>query len=419
MDSFWSNLDVAFEIIDTRPMLPPEGSPQDPILTYKSGQDPSISFDTSMSADEWEDYEPPEGYLKNSTRNLQFNQSHFLNSPGESAGVVSYISTADQPDTPQGYTWASMSKVVNAMWPYDSSQYEGISRKDAFYAGALTLTPPPGVVKMTINEKPQYMKFWAHQDQDSDSERLQRYQIFDPWGNGYFMHASGNEDPADVKKSFKQADLPAGWSKKILKLKKDFVLEPAFSETGGEGRYNYNLIRDSSDNAYHQFKWSTSGTVAMSKVESLEIWGGTEDDLLTGDHAARRGSADQIHGAQGNDKIKAGKKDDRIWGDAGRDKLFGQNGDDIIDGGSGRDRLRGGKGDDTMSGGDGADYFYLSKGVDRVLDFSFEGGDRLKVSDLSVVTASRRKDLLIYTTPKGEMHLVDVPDIEPMQVFDS
>lgn len=412
-ESFWNELGVAYELIDLQPILPPEGSPENPMLTYKGEQDPNVAGNAVMTADAWDEYQPPAGYAKNSTRNLQFNQSHFINSPGAKSGEYLYISTHDQPGNAKGYTWVTMSKVVNAMWPYDASQFKGPSQKGAFYAGALTLTPPEGVVKMTVNEKPHLMKFWARENQEESGLPLQRYRIYDPWGNGYIMHASGSASEDGVEQSFDKAVLPEGWIKEKLTLDRDFVLEPAFSETSGEGRYNYNLIRDSSDNAYHQFLWGDKGVVAMSKVSGLEIWGGRHDDVIRGDQSDEAGSADVIHGAQGDDTLIGGKGDDHLYGGSGNDLLidssgssasesnqeeflrpnllFGHSGDDVF-------AVRGGY--HVIDGGDGADALRLHGSWD---DFrlQWDYGD----SNHVVVTNSRYNPVPLHAT------LVDVEDL--------
>lgn len=42
--------------------------------------------------------------------------------------------------------------AINARWPYDGSQDESLPSRNAYYAGNLVETPPPGVVKVTAND---------------------------------------------------------------------------------------------------------------------------------------------------------------------------------------------------------------------------------------------------------------------------
>ena len=362
--SYWTDVSEAYEILDVSPILPPAGNIRNYLNTYKSGQDPSVSGDSVMTADAWTDYQPPAPYLKNTTRYLQFNQSHFISSPGVPLGETEYISTLDDPSNPEGYTWAAMSFAQNAMWPYSSEQYSGISSKGPFYSGNFTTTPPEGVIKITNNFKAQNMKFWANQNNDPNAAPLQRYRIYDSNGNGYIMHSSGVKDAGQVEQQFDKAVLPDGWRKEKIFLNKDYILQPAYGEGGEYGTYNYNLIRDSADNAYHQFKWAENGVGVNSRYENMIVWGGRDGDLLTGDHLGNDGDSpamDQIHGAQGDDTIRGGLLADTLWGDAGHDRLFGGMGDDF---------LYGGEGDDLMVGGPGDDSFYLSNGLDTIEDFA-------------------------------------------------
>ena len=370
-NTYWTDLSEAYEILNLSPIFSPEGNVRDYILTYKGGQDPSVSGDTVMTGDAWVNYVPPDPYTKNTTRYLQFNQSHFISSPGAPLGETQYISTSDDPNNPGGYTWGAMSFAQNAMWPYFSEQYSGISENGPFYAGYFTTTPPEGALKITNNFKAQDMKFWANENNDPYATAIQRFRIYDPNGNGYIMHASGVEGAGQVEQQFDKAVLPDGWSKEKVVLNKNYVLSPAFGEGGEYGTYNYNLIRDSADNTYHQFIWAKNGVGVNSRYEDMIIWGGSNDDLLIGDQLGNDGDLpgmDHIHGAQGDDTIRGGLMADTLWGDAGHDRLFGGMGDDTLHGGDGHDRLTGGSGNDS---------FYLSNGDDLIDDFA--SGDLLYI----------------------------------------
>lgn len=77
-----------------------------------------------------------------------------------------------------------------------------------------------------------------------------------------------------------------------------------------------------------------------------------------------------LHGGPGNDTLIGTR-----WPDT----LTGGRGNDEIHGGPGDDWLSGDRGDDTLWGGPGADTFhsFAQAGVDRVMDFSVQEGDRV------------------------------------------
>ena len=127
------------------------------------------------------------------------------------------------------------------------------------------------------------------------------------------------------------------------------------------------------------------------------------DDLMRGgsgfDNMQGNTGADTVSGGDDGDWVLGGKDNDRLFGDAGGDVLNGNLGDDTCDGGSGDDVVRGGQGADVLTGGDGADLLFgdrgadtitggagadtffigIGGGVDRVTDFNFAGGDRVRI----------------------------------------
>jgi hypothetical protein len=302
----WRVLEEAREIVNIGNVL--GGRPNLPVQTYKSADDPSIDGDNEIPAEAWPDYvlQPP--FLKNTTRNLQFNQSQFLASPGAPLGETRYVST------PDGYTWAAMSEAINALWPYDPSLYPAPSDVNTFFAGNFVVTPPPGVVKITANYKGQNMKFWAYdggaQPGRSRPVALERYFVTDQWGNEYIMHASGRTSQADVRAAFESAILPAGWRKSIRRLGQDLILRPAQSDDP-DARFHYLVIRDSADNTYHQIGWSTRGSLA-AQVAGMPIWGGLGRDILTGDVDGVRD--DVMYGGGGGDLFRPGRGHNVVWG---------------------------------------------------------------------------------------------------------
>src|SRR5262249_51710482 len=80
-----------------------------PVLVYLAGGSNPID------AGEWESYKPPRGYIKNSTRNLQFDSATFLSSPDSTTD--DYITTSD------GYTWFYMAKTTSSVWPFIPANY--------------------------------------------------------------------------------------------------------------------------------------------------------------------------------------------------------------------------------------------------------------------------------------------------------
>jgi hypothetical protein len=305
-DSQWKVLEEAHEIINIGNVL--MGDPELPVSTYKSGG-------TNPVPDElWPEYTLDLPYIKNTTRNLQFNESLFIASPGEPIGTTTYVSTSDE------YTWAAMSTAINAMWPYRPEDYtDPASQINAYYAGNFTETPPEGVVKVTTNFKAQDMKFWANENGARSGTPgavpLDRYFVEDQWGNLYVMHASGKLNAEDVADAFVAAVLPAGWTKSVRQLKKDLILYPA---QGSDGSFHYLVFRDSADNTYHQVGWSGRGSL-QAQVDGMPIWGGQRADTVSGDADGIR--SDLIHGAAGNDLIRPGYGTDDVWCDAGVDTV--------------------------------------------------------------------------------------------------
>lgn len=319
----WVPLSEAFEIISGATVYT---DPYLPVPTYKSSGDHPVPEDVWFGDADTAPYQPPSPYIKNSTRNLQFNESMFLASPGQPDGVTSYITTAD------GYTWGAMSSAQNAMWPFSVADYAG-SRPpitNTYAAGNWVLTPPEGVVKVTVNYKGQSMKFFA--DDATNGAALDRYFIKDFWGNEYIMHASSFASATEVRSAFDRAILPEGWSKEIRQLSADFILEPA---RASDGTYHHLVLRDSADNGYHQITWSGAGLVA-GQIQGMPLWGGQGGDRIISSDAW----ADTIHGAAGNDELNGQGGADVLWGDDGNDTLVGGAGNDALNGGGGIDVAR-------------------------------------------------------------------------------
>jgi Ca2+-binding RTX toxin-like protein len=169
----------------------------------------------------------------------------------------------------------------------------------------------------------------------------------------------------------------------------------------------------------------------MGDRDNETMYGGAGDDVIFGgeglsflrgeegnDILVGGSSFDDMHGNMGNDTLRGndgddwvvgGKDNDLLFGDAGIDIVYGNMGNDTVDGGAGNDWVRGGQGDDsvmggtgadwvwgdrgndTISGGAGADLFYSfsGAGIDRIADFSFAQGDRLKLDGAPSRTISQ------------------------------
>ncbi len=219
----WTNLEEAHEIIDLGTLLTdPIGAAGDLQERQRPGGPVTARFPPRCGP---RATRPPSPYVANTTRNLQFNQSHFIASPDAPDGVTTYVTASD------GYSWAAMSKAISAMWPYTAADYSGLSATSTYYAGNLVTTPAAGVVKVTANYKAQDMKFWANEGGaaagSAGAVAITRHFVTDEWGNEYIMHASGQTDPAQ----------------------------------GSDGSYHYLVFRDSADNTYHQIGWSSRGSL--------------------------------------------------------------------------------------------------------------------------------------------------------------
>lgn len=298
---YWSPLSEAHEIVDLGQVYAAPQSVTALIGTYfGSGTNPvpdSIWYGT---------YEPPYPYVKNTTRNLQFNASYFIGSPGASIGTTTYITTSD------GYTWASMSTTHNAMTPFKASDYAGNIPPvlNAFAAGNWVTVPASGSVKLTVNYKAQNMLFYARENNSPTQAQITRYFVKDSYDNIYIMHAAASSDPAVILQNFNAATLPPGWTRYSTVLPQNFVITPA---TGSNNLMEYNLLRDNMDSTYHQVYWGSKGLPAQDVNGPMEIWGGNTSDTLFG------------------------APDHDIYAGAGNDSIYPGSGSHMIDGGSGLD----------------------------------------------------------------------------------
>jgi Ca2+-binding RTX toxin-like protein len=204
-----------------------------------------------------------------------------------------------------------------------------------------------------------------------------------------------------------------------------FGLQSWPQPSGGIGvAYKWNDVNPA-NSLYFVVEWDyirgTSGADTISRTGGETVYGLEGNDIITlasgtnvlrgdaGDDSLTGGSGfDDMHGNMGSDSLRGndgddwvvgGKDNDLLFGDAGFDIVYGNMGNDTVDGGAGNDWVRGGQGDDTvmggagddwlwgdkgndtLSGGAGADTFYslAGAGIDRITDFSYSEGDRLKL----------------------------------------
>jgi hypothetical protein len=261
--------------------------------------------DNAITAEEWDTYEPSPGYIRNTARNLEFNDENTLSSPGLPEPDI-------EVETIDGYTWKFIAQTQSAMWPYTETAFPGTI--NAYHAAFATVTPPAGTIRFSSNEKNQEMIWWAREGNSPEGSLIQRYFITDEWGNRYIMGTTGVENDADIATSFNSTVLPQGWTKSIGNLAENLILAPAY---GAGDQAHFNLFRESADNAFFQFEWGVSGSSVAAQIAGMPIWGGPASDAILG----RVGDDNLIHGAEGDDVISALGNNDDIYGDIGTDTV--------------------------------------------------------------------------------------------------
>lgn len=239
-----------------------------------------------ITEEEWDSYVPSPGYIKNTPRYGHFNAENTFSSPGMPYGEV-IVETID------GYTWKFIAQTQSAMWPYNTTLFPDTA--NAYQAAFNTVTPPPGSIKFSSNEKNQEMIFWAREGNDPEGAPILRYYITDSWGNKYIMGASG-AGPDDILEAFNNSVLPEGWTKQTGYLEETISLLPAY---GPGNQAHYNIFRDSTDSTFFQFEWGADGGSIAAQIEGMPIWGGATDDFLR----IREGDDNAIYGGGGIDTV--------------------------------------------------------------------------------------------------------------------
>ncbi|GAB4520743.1 MAG: hypothetical protein OHK0046_31370 [Anaerolineae bacterium] len=178
--------------------------------------------DNPMPDDVWADYRFRLPILKNSTRNLLFDQSCFYRSPD--ATVTCSGDSCFTLEEIVDYSWLKLTTVAgNDCYP-DASGCSGDEVK-------------PGYVSINTIAKCHRIVY----------EGPTIYELADGQGNRYVMHATETGVP-DVD----GPELPEGWTLQAVTIDEPLVLLPF----GGGDECYYNVIRDNLVQAYHQIEYA-------------------------------------------------------------------------------------------------------------------------------------------------------------------
>ncbi|MCA2979236.1 MAG: hypothetical protein INH41_13940 [Myxococcaceae bacterium] len=168
----------------------------------------------------WPSYTPSLGNQKNSDRFLLFTRSCFSRSPGKSASCEGEA-CRDVIEL-DGYTWVGLSKV-------EAADCVGVG-------GCTNMGANPGALFVVVTRKCHELVF-----------ENEGWFLDGPNGERAIMHATATGTVNE------NVTLPAGWTLKKEALATPLVLRPF----GGGDACFYNIIRDHTLQAYHQFKYAT------------------------------------------------------------------------------------------------------------------------------------------------------------------
>jgi hypothetical protein len=394
---YWLALSDAYEIASVEGIAIPNQFSETAILpTYKDGGSNPVSECTwygtcTLNGSLWS---LPSPYVKNTTRYLQFNESHFIASPNSPVGTTTYITTYGDPNPPYstGFTWGAMSNVHNGIFTADSSKnmstepalyyaYQpsmytktsktqstgdnnctvlsallnslpnpfaaanwctdpAISPASTTYPSLSSPTSTPTIVsiKFSANYKAQNMLFYKYTNGNPSQGLMTRYFVKDAYGNIYIMHASGQSSTADQATAFWNSSLPQGWTKIQVYLPSDLVIVPATGYNPAyptTTQYAFNIWRDNLDSTYHQLFWGSNHQPAEYIEANGSAGPGASMEIWGGN------TSDVIYGATSNlCSDGSGCSDHPIYAGAGNDTIYPVKGShSLIDGGSGQDTV--------------------------------------------------------------------------------
>jgi hypothetical protein len=166
----------------------------------------------------WNDFSPTFPWQKNIDRNLLFNQTSFLRSPG--ADVNCNGANCIKERTYRGYTWVDIAKPICVTYLPGKTN---------------VLKPAKGYVVIKTIQKCQVVLFSGF-----------AFQLTDNKGNFYVMHAYETGLPSETATN---SILPSGWTMKRINLSEPLIVQPF----GGGNECFYNILGDSLGQGYHQY----------------------------------------------------------------------------------------------------------------------------------------------------------------------
>jgi serralysin len=289
---------MGFEIADTTGLG--EDLKGQMVVLLEAGSNP-------ITAEEWETYVPPPGYVLNTPRQAWFNELIVLGSPYVPTGEITMVTTTD------GYTWESVAAVQRSIYPYIPISVDSTILSPQEIAYSIT-TPPPGIVLVDSNDKNHDNVYYGTEGPNASLARM-NYYIQDLWGNTYILKSLNavNSTPELVEQAVADAVLPLGWTKLAGSyFSEDVTFSPSYSGDGNSIAHA-NEFRDSADSAWMQIEWGSLGMTLNAAAEGgLPIWAGPKGGLLLGTH-----NDDNLYGAQGHDLLYAGAGNDALDGGQG------------------------------------------------------------------------------------------------------
>jgi len=308
------------------------------------GYEPYAESYNPLPASEFDNYEPDDGFIKNTGLRTPLFTGAFKSSPLAVEGDYTYIFDS------KGYSWLYNTFNTMAVTPFRRRLYPpGITQ----YSAALYGPPPAGSIQVVVNDKNQPQTFAAR---SADGTPIDYCFATDSSGNSFILGSVDTAYGNDVVGAFNKAVLPKGWKKRISTLDADFTINPGY---GDGNRRIYNQFRDNITNNYFQFKFAANGHSMVRGIAGLPLSGGNGNEKIRGSS-----QSEILYGCRGNDQLIGGGGNDHLWGD---------DGDDIIQPGRGRNQLRGGSGQDT---------FKVSLGFNTIEDFSKQQGDVIEMRGL-------------------------------------